>query len=203
MQRTLIPIVALVLLAAPTTGCLGFGGEEDASEPADATESSFEANETPKEETEVEEPVDTGPNVTVEWFNGTAQGQAVPPFGPTCFSPACENFFEFEVSNGTTAVVAELAWERDVQLMLDVDIPFEKCEPGYMEDCPPESTSGESPLAIQVTRGTDIPSGNWTASVYAEDSPAQGTEFTMAVSLFEDGQVPQGYAKLAGDEAAP
>lgn len=199
MRRSLTLIVAVLLATAALAGCVGGdGGDGSQAESAsNGDEAGNEtANATGEEPSAQTEP--TGPNVAVDWFNGSAQGQAIPGLGASCLQPqACENVFSFEVPNGTTALVAEMAWNRSTSLSLDLDVPSEECDVSFGQDCPPESESGQSPVVIQLTNPADIPAGEWSIGVYAEDSPIEPTEFTIAVSVFEDDEVPSGYAKLA------
>jgi hypothetical protein len=192
--RLLALAIALTLATAGLAGCIG-GDDGDTSpglDPAEGNDTDTDPSEDNR--TQAAEP-DPGPNVTVSWYNGTAQGQAIPGAGPTCFAPACDNVFDLSVPNGTTGLVAEMAWDRSTSLSLDLDVPPEECE--STGDCPPESVSGESPLELRLIDPIEIPPGDWSIGVYAEDSPVEATEFTIAVSLFEDGSVPGDYGKLA------
>lgn len=191
-------LVALFLATAGLAGCVG--GEDTGQEAGPASESDpqDDPDQELEENTTDQEQVDRL-NVTVEWFNGTAQGQAIPGLGPTCFSgQVCDNTFSFNAPNGTTALMAEMAWNRSTSLSLDLDVPSDACEASFGEDCRPEAQSGQSPVVVELTDASNIPPGEWGIGVYAEDSPAEPTEFTIAVSIFEDGEPPRDYAKLAG-----
>lgn len=191
-------IVGLLLVTAGLAGCMGDSGEDAQAASQDPSEGS---NETQTNGTEVQ-PEDSGLNVTVAWHNGSVQGRTVPGLGPVCYLDCGSSSFEFNVSGETTAIQAEVVWDADTSMFFDMDIPFETCDAGFNEDCPPESTSGDSPIVQPVTDPQTIEPGNWTASVFAEDSPAQSVEFTVAISLFQGEAIPSDYSKIA-DRSAP
>jgi hypothetical protein len=199
-MRVSTPALAFVLLAAGLAGCLG--GDEASDGAALDGQTQPAANDTSSDTSpanasdEPAEPVDTGPNLTVAWFNGSVRGQDAPMLGPVCIE-TCDNQFSFEVPNATQALVAEVAWEAEASLLFDVDVPYETCEAGTMEDCPPEQASGsEGHLEIRVTDEAGIVTGKWTTSAWAEDRPVEPVDFTIVVTQ-SDGELPSEAAKLA------
>lgn len=192
MTETRATLLALCLLTVGVAGCMGDGGGSgDAAEPA-SEDPLAEQNETETNET----PEDLGPTITTTWFNGSVQGQSLPTLGPFCVS-SCDNSMTFEVPNGTTGVLVEVAWEAEASIMLDVDVPSDACEAGSGQDCPPEQTSGSGGhLEVRLTQESQTPAGNWSASVWTEDSPSQPVEFTVAASSVQDGAMPSQFAKL-------
>lgn len=191
-MRSRALLLALTLLAAGLAGCAD-GSGDPATESPDADGDVETANTTPENETTSEEaaPADEGPRV--QWFNGSVQGQHVPAVGSVCLL-ACDNQFTFDVPDNTTALLGEIAWETDATMRFDLDIPYDKCEAGMGEDCPPETDSGsEGYLRIQTT---DIATGEWHASAWAQDSPTQPVDITIAISQFDEDRVPPDYARL-------
>lgn len=196
--------MAAVLLAAVLTGCLGFGGEDRSDQAeansrgdpvgTDANETNETVNETPEDVAEVPQP-------EVHWFNGTVQGGSA---GVTvfCLAPMCENVFEFPVENGTTGIVVELTWETDDALNLYVYPPFEYCESsdpiGVTGECPEssEDTDGEAPPRVEIRDDRLELDGDWQIRVFPQDSYTEGTEFTLAASVFDDAEPPQGFTKI-------
>lgn len=192
-----------VLAAAVLTGCLGFGGEDevDAAETnsrgdpvgAEADEANETANET--------EAVPEVPRPEVHWFNGTVQGGSA---GATvfCLAPMCENVFEFPVENGTRGIVVELTWDTENALNLYVYPPFEYCESsdplGFTGDCPEreEDTDGEAPARVEIRDDRLELDGDWQIRVFPQDSYTEGTEFTLAASVFSDAEPPQGFTRV-------
>lgn len=203
MNRTLALAVAILTASAALAGCTGgdSSGTDAGPAPDNGTsEAPDGGNPSPSEnedESRETEPADAGPNVTVEWYNGSAQGQNVPTLGPTCFAPLCDNVFALQVPNGTVGLVAEMAWDRSTSLSLDLDVPDDVCETGDDNDCQPDAVTGQSPVVIRLEDAEAVPPGDWEVEIYAEDSPLEPTEFTIAVGLFEGGPPPADYAKLA------
>lgn len=192
MTATRAWILGLVLVTAGLAGCLGGDDEGDPADPAAEDDPLEDDNETEQEG----EPEDVGPNVTTTWFNSSVQGQSLPGTGPFCVS-ACDNSMTFQVPNGTTGLLVELAWEADASMMLDVDVPSEECQPEPGGDCPPEQTSGgEGLLEVRLTDESQIPAGEWSASVWAEDSPSEAVAFTLAATTFVDGEMPRQFSQV-------
>lgn len=185
-------LAALVLVTAAFAGCADGGEEDSAAEPAGESEleqtNTSAANET---DAEAEQPADEGPSL--EWFNGSVRGQSAPGLGPVCLLD-CDNRFAFNVSENTSALVAEMVWEAEASMMLDVDIPYEECDAVVAQDCRPGAVSGsEGHLRLE---SQDMVTGEWMASAWAEDSPTQPVDVTIVVSQFEDTPVPPGYSQL-------
>lgn len=196
--------MATVLAAAVLTGCLGVGGEDGAEQAeTNSQEDPFgaETNETNETADETEE-ITQEPQPEVHWFNGTVQGGSA---GATvfCLAPMCENVFAFPVENGTTGIVVELTWETDDALNLYVYPPFEYCESsdplGFTADCPEssEDTDGEDPARVEIRDDRRELDGDWQIRVFPQDSYTEGTEFTLAASVFSAAEPPQDFTRVS------
>lgn len=187
MRRWTIALT-VALLTAGLAGCMG--SEEDAG--STAAPSSTNGTQTDANETQpTGEAGERDRNVTVTWYNGTVQGANLPVVGPVCYLDCAST--DFEVPNGTTTLYAEVAWNASTTMSLDLDAP---CQAEAGEDCPPESQSGQSPLTVTVTDENLLSNQEWSAGVFADESPAQSTEFTLAISLFQGDPMPSDYGKL-------
>lgn len=192
-------LLAAILLTAGLAGCTGEDDPSTGDAPSDNT-STEPANASPADETDEPEP-DAGPNVSVEWFNGTIRGVSPPVLGPACVVPCDNHVWDVEVPNGTSAIVAEMAWNASASMLFDVDPPPEECEFAPLQDCAPDSQTGnEGRLEIRVQPPDEVPAGSWETAGWAEDRPVEPVEFTIAVSLFEGDPVPSDYAKLGSPQ---
>lgn len=195
-MRTRALLLATILAAAALGGCLGFGGGDgDTQTPDDQAldrQTQQETNETVNETDEEEE----APRLDVRWQNATVGGQDVPLLGWFC-NPCEENEMTFNVTNETTAIVAQAFWESDVQLDVDLDVPPEPCEtsPPTDTDCQPDEKTDTSPVEYRITDPTELHDGNWTFSIWPEDNLNEPAEVTMVVGVFEEEDVHRQWSK--------
>lgn len=193
-------VLSCVLLAAGLAGCVG-GDDSGSDVGTTSTNDTSDISETNDTDTSGVEPEDTGPNVTVHWHNGTVQGQDLPdPLGWYCGPPGgcSDNVLEFNATNATTGIVAQVAWNASVELEVDLDVPPEPCETNFPfdTDCQPDSQTGQSPIEYRVTNSQDLYAGEWEIEVWPQNNPNTPAEYTIAVGVFEDGSIPGSWSKL-------
>lgn len=190
-------LVGCLLLTTAFAGCMGSGSSDEvqSSSTDDTPFGQDVANETNAKNTT---PEDTGPWIQTKTITGTVEGGATPAGFYYC-APlgTCESGFEFEVAPNQTDVLIEATWNQSVPADMDVDIPFDKCEAGGGEDCPPESVSGESPLRIEAT-GPDFEdkNGTWSGFIYPGQNAPSTIEYTIYVSLVSEGDLPRQYSNV-------
>lgn len=194
-MRTRALLLAAILATAALAGCLGFGGgdtqtpDDEALDRQTQQETNGTVNETDEEE--------QAPRLDVHWQNATVGGQDVPLLGWLC-NPCEGNEMTFNVTNETTAIVAQAFWEADVQLDVDLDVPPEACEtsPPTDTDCQPDEKTENSPVEHRVTNPTELHAGNWTFSIWPEDNLNEPVEVTMVVGVFEEEDAHRQWSKM-------
>ena len=183
----------LVLCAAlVVAGCVG-----DPVEPANQ-----KPDPTPPTGDDVEPdlPEATLPPFNVTQFNGSVAGVGSGEAG--YFRVAGDNVFAFDVPEGVTAIVVEVAWSGSDALDVRVDVPAEHCEPvdpvGLLGTCPspPPDAEGASPARIEVTDPEALKRvGEWSLGAWARASPNE-VPFVAAVTLFHGEKPANGYSGL-------
>lgn len=164
---------------------------EESSEDEDSEDETSQENDT-AEDSQTQR---SSPAVESQWFNGSVQGSGT-PVGFLCLA-SCDNQFSLEVTEDARAIVAEMRWEADATMRFDVDVPEDACERDSGGDCQPPATSGEGGyLDVRVLDEAEVVAGNWSASAWADDSLAQPVDFTIVVSQFGDGQVPEDFTRM-------
>lgn len=183
-------ILALMLSMAAFAGCIG-GDDANQDEAETASQDGFgdEMNETETNET-VE---DTGPTITTQWKNATWEGAQTGGIyycnPPITAAQECDNQMALPVPANASAVVAELAWEQDTEVLLQV---FN----GTGDEV--ASTTDTSPLRIAVTE--DLPEdeeAEWTLEAWVDSSTPTQVEATFAGSVVEDGEMPNSFSRFA------
>lgn len=196
-MRTRALLVATILVTAGLAGCLGFGGEDGSDAQTASTDDQPLANETNETVNEtVDEVEPEEPKIEVHWQNATVGGQDIPGLGWLC-NPCEDNGMEFNVTNETTAIVAQAFWEEDVELDVDLDVPPEPCETNFPTDydCQPDEKTGASPVEYRITNPQDLHAGQWYFSVWPENNPNSPAEVTMVVGVFETDAPPGEWSK--------
>lgn len=203
-------LVALIVLTAGLTGCLG--GSDDAGsqtttasteDPSVGQSSTKEANET----NETEAAAEDGPDLNVTVINGTLT-QSGTPAGELGYcngvTATCDADFDFQVTNATTAVVAELVWESSANLRIELDVPTQYCQQGpageIVYNCPDGAqTSGGSPLRLDMTRSNQLErTGTWDGDLIVDDRGPSTVEYTLYLTIVSGGELPSGYSNVNG-----
>lgn len=125
-------------------------------------------------------------NVSV--FNGTIAGVGNPAAG--YFRVEGDNLFAFDLPEGASAIVVEVAWAGADALDVQLDVPLDHCEPvdpaGLFVDCPspPPDQDGVSPARIEVVEPDALALvGEWRLGAWARSSTA-AVPFTAYVTVF-------------------
>jgi hypothetical protein len=196
-------ILALLLVLAALSGCLGMGGDDAGSEAGTAsTDDPFaDANET--NETNETEPDETGPSLNRTVINGSIEAGNVPQAGWYCVpNGPCDNDFNLEVTNATTAVLVEMTWNASADMYLGITPPFEYCEPdtpvGLLYSCPgPDPATGGAPLVIDVSNPQTLEmTGTWDGDVWVEEEVPTTVDYTLYITIAEDGDLPRQYSNV-------
>lgn len=181
---------ALVLCAAlAAAGCVG-EPVEPAAKPTPPTPEPVEPDQVP----------DAGPRFNVTPLSGSVAGVGNPSAG--YLRASGENVLAFDVPEGATALLVEVAWAGGHALDVQVDVPDEFCEPvdpaGLFLDCPspPPDADGASPARIEVTDlETLARAGEWRLGAWARSSASE-VPFTAFVTVFADGKPDATYTAL-------
>jgi hypothetical protein len=204
-------VVAIVLVTAGAAGCIGGGDAGDDVDTASSNEGGGAGNDaegtnttnaTGSAETSTEP---AGPNINRTVINGSIEGFAVPgvyyrctPTGP------CDVDFDLTVTNETTAVLVEVAWNQSANMWLDLNVPFEHCEQGpagfVATNCPdPGTASGGSPLVIEVTDEEMLSNtGQWDGSLFVDEPTPTQVDYTLYVTTVSGGPLPSDYSNVQG-----
>ncbi|HEV8359741.1 MAG TPA: hypothetical protein VGR28_04715 [Candidatus Thermoplasmatota archaeon] len=189
-----LPIVALALAVA-FAGCTAEPATPPSPEPSQPLTPT-----SPAPEPAPAPPA--GPLVLV--FNGTVGGGGAPGGPKLALAPLGTNNFAFDLANGSTGLVLELAWSTTDALELIAYIPQEYCgnatDPaGLTATCDnPDSVEGASPLKIVVQDSQYLAYvGSWTGVAFASGA-TPGTAFTMYASVFSGAPPADSYSAIVG-----
>jgi hypothetical protein len=133
----------------------------------------------------------------VQRFQGTSQGVRVQQIAAI---QGGDSEAPFELPQGTTALVVEVAWEGSEGLHVSVRPPCEASEFPLPPSCPPSSEdhSLQSPVRIVVEDGALLGlSGSWTL-ITMPDANLQGIPWNAWVSAFTSGPAPADYTAVGG-----
>ena len=187
MTRTLL-LCAAVLAA----GCIG------GDEPVDPAGGKPTPPTTGVEPNLPPEPTAPGPNVTA--FNGSIAGAGNPASGYVRASG--DNLFAFDLPEGATGLVVEVAWVGGDALDVQLDVPADHCEPvdpaGLLAECPSPAPDqdGVSPARIEVLEPDALARvGEWRLGAWARAS-ANEVPFTAYVTVFREGKPPASYTAV-------
>lgn len=181
-------LAALVVLATALAGCTAETPPEPVVRPPAGTPEPPLQN--------VTAPADDAA-VEVTSFNGTAAGLTVPSVGALA-PPGSDPGSTFEVKEGATAIVVEVAWESTDRLYLFVDPPCRDEDPVGADGCdaPDRDMDGQNPARVEVLDALFLnQTGAWSFAAYPEAN-AQGVPFVAAISVFYGALPDAGYTAL-------
>lgn len=203
-----VPVLLLVLGLASIAlaGCLGSGSGSDT--PVTPTDNGGAGAPGVKNVTLPSNGTQAATNATgpvVKTFSGHAAGVGVPGMFAVQTPTVDDHNFAFDVANGSSGVVAEVAWNGSDALLVYLYPPCDDAGAagtGVGASCPSTlaNEQGKSPAKIMATDLSKLKNGGagkWTVQVFAQQNPT-GVAFHAASSVFYGEAPKDSYTALHG-----